>query len=207
MTLKNYQKKRSFKTTPEPKAKKAVSSISPKNCPVFCVQKHDASHLHYDFRIECKGEMLSWAVPKGPSLDPNQKRLAIHVEDHPLEYRHFEGVIPQGNYGAGTVMIWDEGSYSVPGLSSKKDMENAVWEGMKKGHIEIELYGEKLHGRFVLQRLKKDDDKDWLLIKLKDQEASIEDILIQDRSTRTQRSLSEIAGLKKGPEKKKSLDH
>lgn len=200
MTLKTYQKKRHFKETPEPKPKIKLSS---KKMPVFCVQKHAASRLHYDFRLECKGIMLSWAIPKGPSLNPSQKRLAIHVEDHPLDYRHFEGVIPEGNYGAGAVMIWDEGIFAVPDATSKKEIEDYVWEGLEKGHIELVLMGEKLRGGFVLQRLKKDEDKDWIFFKMKDQEVDLKhDILDEDRSVRTDRTIDEIFGKKS--RKKKS---
>ncbi len=204
MTLKIYKAKRTFRKTPEPTAKKTVSST--KNLPVFCVQKHAATRLHYDFRLECRGVMLSWAIPKGPSLDPSQKRLAVHVEDHPLDYRHFEGIIPKGNYGAGTVMIWDEGTFTVPGASSKKEIENAVWKGLEDGHIEIELHGKKLRGVFILQRLKKDDDKDWLFIKRKDEYADAkQDILKQDQSVRSQRTINDILGNEEKGLKKKVL--
>lgn len=204
MTLQTYRKKRSFKKSPEPKGKKGETS---KNLPVFCVQKHAASHLHYDFRIECNGVMLSWAIPKGPSLDPDQKRLAILVEDHPLEYRHFEGVIPEGNYGAGTVMIWDEGTYTVPDAATKREIENTVWEGLQKGRIEFDLTGHKLRGGFVLIRIKRDDnEKNWLFIKRKDSEADAKhDVTKLDRSARTQRNMIEIRGKAEDPPKKKVI--
>lgn len=203
MTLKLYKKKRSFKSTPEPKPKKLVSS---KNLPIFCVQKHDATRLHYDFRIECKGVMLSWAIPKGPSLDPSHKRLAVHVEDHPIEYSEFEGIIPEGNYGAGTVMVWDEGTYSVNNMESKKDIEKTVSRGLENGHIEIDLHGHKLNGRFILQRLNKDDDKNWLFIKKKDDYADVkQDVTDQDRSVKTDRTLNEIAGNNVNLPKKKAF--
>lgn len=199
MTLKKYQEKRSSKTSPEPFTSHV--STPAKNPPLFCIQKHDASHLHYDFRIECQGVMLSWAIPKGPSLDPLQKRLAIHVEDHPLEYRHFEGVIPSGNYGAGTVMIWDEGFYTSGEAQSKKEIEKAIIQGLEKGHVDLNLHGEKLHGHFALQLLNKENNQ-WLLIKKKDSYAnSKEDVLLQDRSVRTQRSLDEIAYGRESPQK------
>lgn len=162
MGLKKYNEKRDFSKTNEPKPKKNKINQTLN----FCVQKHDARNLHYDFRLEYKGMLLSWAVPKGPSIDPNNKRLAIQVEDHPLDYQYFEGVIPKGNYGAGTVEIWDNGTYVVPGAKDVKEMEKKISEGLKKGHFNIVLEGEKLRGEFVLQKLKKDvDDHSWLLIK------------------------------------------
>jgi bifunctional non-homologous end joining protein LigD len=164
MTLKKYREKRLFEKTPEPKGLKSKKSIG---FPTFCVQKHAATHLHYDFRLEHKGVLLSWAVPKGPSLNPLDKRLAVHVEDHPLEYRHFQGTIPKGNYGAGTVEIWDEGALTTPGATSKKDVEKAIDAGLKKGHLTFSLMGKKLQGTFNLVKLK-DTDKNWLLIKGKD---------------------------------------
>lgn len=206
MTLRTYKKKRTFDETPEPKGKKK-SSLS-KNLPVFCVQKHAASRLHYDFRLECQGVMLSWAIPKGPSLDPNQKRLAVHVEDHPLDYRHFEGTIPEGNYGAGTVMIWDEGAFSVPNATTKKEIENALWKGFEKGHIEVDLSGTKLQGGFALIKIQSDESgKNWLFIKRKD--ANVDqnhDILDQDRSVRTDKTMSEISGKSEKQPKKKVLE-
>lgn len=161
--LEKYLQKRSFEKTPEPKGLKSKGLVK---FPVFCIQKHAASHLHYDFRLEHKGVLLSWAVPKGPSLNPEDKRLAVHVEDHPLEYRHFEGIIPKGNYGAGTVEIWDEGTFATPDATNKKDIEKAIDAGLKKGHLSVILLGKKLQGSFNLVRLK--DDKNWLLIKGKD---------------------------------------
>lgn len=166
MKLKKYQEKRKFKETPEPNVRRAKKYT--KGAFEFCVQKHDATRLHYDFRLEHKGVLLSWAVPKGPSMNPSDKRLAIHVEDHPFEYRTFEGVIPPGHYGAGTVEIWDKGTYTVPEASSREETEKRITEGLKKGHLEFELHGEKLRGQFTLIRLKK-DDKSWLLIKKKDE--------------------------------------
>lgn len=132
----------------------------------FVVQKHDASHLHYDFRLEHKGVLVSWAIPKGPSMDPHDKRLAVHVEDHSLSYADFEGVIPEGSYGAGTVEIWDSGTYLARGTSSKNESEKKTSEGLKKGHIEITLHGKKLKGEFDLVKMKNADKENmWLLIK------------------------------------------
>lgn len=152
-----YQKKRKFDETSEPKPKLKKSSTKAK---IFCVQEHHARRLHFDFRLELDGVLLSWAVPKGPSMDPSDKRLAIHVEDHPMDYAHFEGTIPAGNYGAGTVEIWDEGTYIAD--------EKAMREGLKKGHLNFELKGKKLKGSFDLIKLKGDDEKAWLLIKKND---------------------------------------
>lgn len=162
MTLKKYHSKRDFEKTPEPegKEKKVKGEL------LFGVQKHDARRLHYDFRLEYKGVLLSWAVPKGPSMDPDDKRLAIHVEDHPLDYRTFEGIIPAGNYGAGTVELWDEGTYSVPGAKTKAEAEKIIGAGLRSGHLEFDLHGKKLKGMFALIRIK-NDEKSWLLIKMK----------------------------------------
>lgn len=172
MTLKKYKAKRDFTKTPEP----LKSPHSIKDAPRFVVQKHDARHLHYDFRLEYKGVLLSWAVPKGPSLNPHDKRLAIKVEDHPLDYQYFEGVIPKGNYGAGTVEIWDKGTFHTYDSLAKKDIEKYLQEGLKKGHFNVLLDGEKLKGEFVFQKLKPEDES-WLLFKKKDSFASDEPIL------------------------------
>lgn len=146
------------------------------------VQKHRASHLHYDFRLEMDGVLKSWAVPKGPSLDPSVRRLAMAVEDHPLDYAGFEGIIPEGEYGGGTVMVWDRGTY-VP--------ENDMAAGMSKGELKFTLHGTKLKGSWVLVRTRA---RQWLLIKHRDQYASTEDITVSaPRSVLTQRSLAEIA--------------
>lgn len=192
MTIAKYQEKRKFGDTPEPKGKVKKGE----KLPVFCIQKHDASHLHYDFRLEHKGVLLSWAVPKGPSMNPLDKRLAIHVEDHPYDYRNFEGVIPKGNYGAGTVMIWDEGVYACKEATNKKDIEKAIDKGLKKGHLEFILEGEKLHGSFSLVKLHTDQENQWLLIKGKDESAKKVSTPLEklDYSARTKRSLKEIGG-------------
>src|ERR1051325_920463 len=171
MPLEEYRKKRDFSKSPEPEGKvvpkKKVQKL------FFCVQKHLASHLHYDFRIEWNGVLLSWAVPKGPSLDPKTKRLAMHVEDHPIEYGTFEGVIPEG-YGAGIVMLWDEGTWTP----EVDDVDAAL----KKGDLKLTLDGYKLKGSWVLVRTRawgrnaKDDGRNWLLIKHRDDWAGDVDI-------------------------------
>jgi len=165
MNLKGYRSKRNLKKSPEPPARHRSSS-GPLH---FCVQKHAARTLHYDFRLEYQGVLLSWAVPKGPSLNPEDKRLAIKVEDHPLDYQYFEGVIPKGNYGAGTVEIWDYGSYTMFDADSSGEIEKSLTQGLKQGHFAIILHGEKLKGEFIFQKLKQaPEDNAWLLIKKTD---------------------------------------
>jgi len=163
--LKEYKRKRKRGKTPEPFS----SSGKSKDGRIFVIQKHDASNLHYDFRIEIDGVLKSWAVPKGPSTDPARKRLAIMTEDHPLSYADFEGVIPEGEYGAGTVIVWDGGKYR----NLKKDNGHpvAMSKCIDMGRIEIELKGEKLSGGYALVRTGKKSDKRWLLIKMKDDHA------------------------------------
>ena len=188
MALESYRKKRNFKTTPEP----AGRIKKPKSGDLaFVVQKHAASRLHYDFRLELNGVLLSWAVPKGPSLDPNDKRLAMHVEDHPIEYGGFEGIIPPKQYGSGTVMLWDRGIW-IP-------KEDPV-AGYKKGKLKFELKGEKLQRRLDLgkeSRRQVRRDNAWLLFKEDDEyartgpEARVVDI--RPDSVTTQRSLTQIA--------------
>ncbi|BCP51558.1 ATP-dependent DNA ligase [Kaistia sp. 32K] len=163
-TLETYRSKRDFKTTPEPAGRKPARA---KTKPGFSyvIQKHDATRLHYDFRLEMDGVLKSWAVTRGPSLDPSEKRLAVHVEDHPLEYGGFEGTIPKGEYGGGTVLLWDRGSWEPVGDPHK---------GYAKGHLEFELKGEKLHGRWHLVKMHgkpREKRENWLLIKAEDEEA------------------------------------
>lgn len=164
MSLSLYNKKRNFKKTPEPSGKAAKS----KSKLAFVVQRHKASHLHYDFRLEMGGTLKSWAVPKGPSLNPHDKRLAMMVEDHPYEYRKFEGIIPEGNYGAGIVEIWDEGAFSDLENSDKETAEKKLKAGLKAGSLKFILYGKKLKGEFALVKLKGKQENAWLLIKHKD---------------------------------------
>src|SRR5205085_390299 len=145
----------------------------------FVVQRHDAAHLHYDFRLEMDGVLKSWAVPKGPSMDPSVKRLAMMVEDHPYDYRSFEGVIPEGNYGAGTVMRWDEGVYSSyeGHPNDKKEEERILREQLKAGKLKFVLNGQKLKGGFVLIKAPGRGKNSWLLKKLDDEYADTSDIL------------------------------
>src|SRR3989442_9589476 len=167
MSLTEYKKKRRFKKTPEPGPEKKSSEFGN----IFVVQKHRATQLHYDFRLEADGVLKSWAVPKQPTLDTSARRLAVHVEDHPLDYANFSGEIPKGEYGAGKVKIWDKGTYE--NLLADKPRPQTVAEGIEGGHVEIRLYGRKLKGSFALVRMNDDKKKDnWLLIKMKDREAS-----------------------------------
>jgi len=153
--LKRYRAKRDFRKTREPGGGKGGRGR--KHEPIFVIQKHRASTLHYDFRLEVDGTLRSWAVPKGPSTDPREKRLAVEVEDHPLDYADFEGGIGQGNYGAGAVIVWDTGPYT-----SEEPME----EALEHGHVNVDLHGHKLHGGYLLQRTRKvGDQQQWLLIK------------------------------------------
>jgi DNA ligase D-like protein (predicted 3'-phosphoesterase) len=157
--LKEYQDKRDFKRSHEPSSSEPRASKHP----LFVIQKHDAQNLHYDFRLEVDGVLKSWVVPKGLSTDPSEKRLAIPTEDHPLEYADFEGVIPEGEYGAGAVIVWDRGTYE--NHSKKDDRDLTMEEAYAKGHITVRLDGEKLKGGFALVRFRDDDDNQWLLIK------------------------------------------
>jgi DNA ligase D-like protein (predicted 3'-phosphoesterase) len=165
--LRTYQKKRNFATTPEPSGE-GVKKTHKRA--IFVVQKHDASHLHYDFRLEMRGALKSWAVPKGPSTDPKDKRLAVETEDHPLEYAKFEGIIPEGNYGAGTVEIWDHGIFENSKYEDGKLVP--LSRCYKDGHIEIFLHGKKMYGNYALIRMK-DSKRNWLLVKMHDTEDKV----------------------------------
>ena len=166
-TLATYNKKRDFKQTREPRGKKETQTGFKKEFR-FVVQRHMASRLHYDFRLELGGVLKSWAVPKGPSLNPAQKRLAVMVEDHPVDYIDFKGTIPEGNYGAGIVQIWDKGTFTPVDPNHEPISEKQALENIKKGELKFSLKGKKLNGEFVLVKLK-NDDKSWLLIKHKDE--------------------------------------
>lgn len=197
MGLKEYNQKRDFRKTSEPKG----NTKSGKSKLRFVVQKHAAKNLHYDFRLELEGVLKSWAVPKGPSLDPKVKRLAMHVEDHPYDYRNFEGTIPEGEYGAGEVIVWDEGVYHAINTDDKEESEKILKAGYEKGDFKFYLEGQKLKGEFVLVKMKNRGEKQWLLIKHKDKFASTKDILEEDRSVLTDRTIEDIANNEK-PKKK-----
>lgn len=161
--MEEYMEKRDFEETPEPVMGKKTHTGRE---PIFVVQRHEASHLHFDFRLEADGVLKSWAVPKGPAMNPAEKRLAIMVEDHPLAYADFEGTIPEGNYGAGTVEIWDKGTYTP--VAKHRDVSRAIEEGV----LEFSLHGHKLKGLFSLVRTNfRGDDRNWLLLKNDDQYA------------------------------------
>ncbi len=189
MTLVKYKARRNFKQTPEPTGGKADSGGKLR----FVIQKHDASHLHYDFRLELDGVLKSWAVPKGPSMDPSVKRLAMKVEDHPYDYRNFEGVIPAG-YGAGTVMIWDEGFYEPAELvgEDKNKQENILKRNLRAGKIHFILYGKKLKGEFAIIKTHLKGENSWLLFKVKDNYANAADITLKDKSVVSKRNLTQI---------------
>ncbi len=191
MALTEYRRKRDFRRTPEPAG--AVVLDTPSRPLSFVIQKHAARRLHYDFRLELDGVLKSWAVPKGPSLDPAEKRLAVHVEDHPIEYGGFEGVIPEGEYGGGTVLLWDRGTWTP--LDPNPD------EAYAKGNLKFVLDGAKLHGKWVLVRMggkaAAERHENWLLIKERDEAAAPQsgDAIVADNplSVVTGRALDEIA--------------
>lgn len=164
-SLKAYHEKRDFRTTSEPSAQDENGQQAE---PFFVIQKHDARTLHYDFRLAVNGVLKSWAVPKGPSTDPREKRLAVPTEDHPLSYADFEGVIPEGQYGAGTVLVWDRGPYR--NLMAEKEEPMTMTESLEAGHVEVWLEGEKLRGGYALIRMSGSEER-WLLIKMGDDEA------------------------------------
>ncbi|HKH83218.1 MAG TPA: DNA polymerase ligase N-terminal domain-containing protein [Gemmatimonadales bacterium] len=190
--LAEYRRKRDFTRTAEPEG-----GESPKAGKLaFVIQKHAASHLHYDLRLELDGVMKSWAVPKGPSVDPLVKRLAMQVEDHPIEYNTFEGTIPKGEYGGGTVMLWDRGTYTYGGTNP--DPEEGLRRGLEKGDFKFILKGKRLEGSWVLVRTRSDSSgkPQWLLIKHKDEYANPDlDVTAEHMtSVATGRTMDEIAG-------------
>jgi bifunctional non-homologous end joining protein LigD len=192
MSLALYKKKRYFSNTPEPEGKEKSSKGKLR----FVIQKHDASHLHYDFRLELKGVLKSWAVPKGPSLNPDDKRLAMMVEDHPYDYRTFEGIIPEGNYGAGTVIVWDEGTYEPMGGEglSASEQEKMLLKQLFAGDLKLMMHGKKIKGTYALFQLKKSEgQKSWLLVKKRDDFSSTEDVTIKDKSVISDKTIAQVA--------------
>lgn len=164
-SLKKYQSKRDFKKTSEPRGKRGKSNSEP----IFVIQKHDATSLHYDFRLEVDGVLKSWAVPKGPSTNPREKRLAVPTEDHPMEYAGFEGVIPEGEYGGGPVIVWDNGTYR--NTTEHKGEPVPMNQALDRGHATFELEGHKLQGEWALTRAHVGGGNRWLLVKMKDSAA------------------------------------
>ena len=193
MSLVKYNQKRRFDETPEPKGKtiKAGKALH------FVIQKHEATRLHYDFRLEHKGVLVSWAVPKGPSLKLGEKHLAMMVEDHPIDYMKFEGVIPEGNYGAGTVMVWDFGNYMALGATTMAESEKMISKGLREGMVKFVLNGKKLQGGFALIKTNLAGKNSWLLIKEKDDYVSKSDVTKKDKSVLTGKSMDQIAKSKK----------
>ena len=190
--LKPYRRKRDFRETAEPKGRPPRRDA---RRPIFVVQKHRARTLHYDFRLEVDGVLKSWAVPKGPSVNPGDKRLAVLVEDHPLDYADFEGVIPEGEYGAGAVLVWDRGTYGNLGEEAGEGSPVSVADALRAGEIAVRLEGEKLRGGFALVRTRMGGNpKNWLLIKRKDADADPRRNPVADEpaSVLTGRTIEEI---------------
>ena len=204
--LSEYRRKRDFSRTREP----AGGARAKSSRLAYVIQKHDASRLHFDLRLELDGVMKSWAVPKGPSLDPSVKRLAIHVEDHPIEYNEFEGTIPEGEYGGGTVMVWDRGTYTSAGGST--DPEADLREGYRRGDLKVVLRGKRLKGSWVLVRTRgwgaaKNRKNQWLLIKHRDDAADpdsdpVEEHVTSVKSGRTMEEIAEGKPAKRSPKRR-----
>lgn len=192
MTLKEYHTKRNLKASKEPDGKKGTAGKELR----FVVQRHHASHIHYDFRLEMQGVLKSWAIPKGPSLNPAHKRLAIQVEDHPVGYIDFQGTIPPGNYGAGTVEIWDHGTYETDTTEKTSPPTQ-----LKKGSLKLILKGKKLKGAFSLTRLNNDEGNQWLLIKKKDAYALDTEYNSEDHSRNKKKEDKQKAHEKKSANK------
>ncbi|GAA2295148.1 3'-phosphoesterase [Streptomyces kunmingensis] len=205
--LRTYRGKRHFDRTSEPSGDPGTAddgARSPSDEPVFVVQIHDASTMHFDFRLEVDGVLKSWSVPKGPSTDPHDKRLAIPTEDHPMSYRDFEGVIPQGEYGGGTVIVWDQGTYS-PTSHDKRHRPVPFAQALEKGHVTFELHGRKLRGQYALTRFHGREEQNggsakkptWLLVRTADGTGSTSGSGTTDprraRSARSGRTLRQVA--------------
>ncbi|MFG0284657.1 MAG: DNA polymerase ligase N-terminal domain-containing protein [Phycisphaerales bacterium JB039] len=191
--LKKYRRKRHLDRSPEPAGARKKRSGGP---PIFVIHKHAASSLHYDFRLEADGVLKSWAVPKGPSTDPRERRLAVRTEDHPLQYADFEGVIPEGEYGAGTVMLWDIGPYrNIKEAGEGADEPPSVARQVEEGHVTIWLDGKKLRGGYALTRMQMGGDGDnWLLVKMDDDEADARrnPVSAEPDSAKSGRTMEEI---------------
>ncbi|MGH2746597.1 MAG: DNA polymerase ligase N-terminal domain-containing protein [Actinomycetota bacterium] len=187
-TLAEYRRKRDLRKSPEPAGKRKSSGRNR-----FVIQKHDASRLHYDFRLEADGVLKSWAVPKGPSTDPREKRLAMPTEDHPLDYIDFEGVIPEGHYGAGSVIVWDTGQYR--NLTKRDQEEVPIEDALEGGHATVWLEGKKLKGGYALTRVAKGKSERWILVKMKDESADARrnPVKTQPESVLTGRTVEEVA--------------
>jgi DNA ligase D-like protein (predicted 3'-phosphoesterase) len=195
-SLDEYRRKRDFGRTPEPAGRKRKRGKAPR----FVIQKHDATALHYDFRLEAGGGLKSWAVPKGPSTDPRDKRLAMPTEDHPLDYIDFEGLIPERQYGAGPVIVWDTGTYR--NLTEEDGNEVPVEDAVGRGHVKVWLEGKKIRGGYSLRRTRIGDSQreKWLLVKLKDEEADARrnPVSTQPESVKTGRTIEQVAAQGRG---------
>jgi DNA ligase D-like protein (predicted 3'-phosphoesterase) len=189
-SLDRYRGKRNFRRTSEPRGRRRRPA---KGGPRFVVQKHDASTLHYDFRLEAGGVLKSWAVPKGPSVNPRDKQLAMPTEDHPLDYAEFEGVIAEGEYGAGPVLVWDTGSYR--NLTERDGKPVPVEDAIDRGHVKVWLEGKKLRGGFALTRIRRGKSEAWLLVKMRDEgaDARRKPVRRQPASVLSGRTIEEIA--------------
>lgn len=187
-SLKDYREKRDLEHTSEPSGRGRNGSK-----PRFAIQQHDAQQLHYDFRLECDGVLKSWAVAKGPSTDPREKRLAIEVEDHPLDYADFEGVIPEGEYGAGAVIVWDSGPFE--NLTNEDGDEIPLEDALRKGHVSVWLHGKKLRGGYALTRIRHGYKPQWLLVKMKDEEADARrnPVNTEPKSVKSGRTIKQVA--------------
>lgn len=193
MPTKNYREKRDFRRTSEPSGARGDQRRNSGDEPVFVIQEHDASTMHYDFRLEVDGVLKSWAIPKGPSVDPKVKRLAILTEDHPLRYADFEGVIPEDEYGGGTVLIWDRGTYE--NITDKDDGKRSMADAVTDGHVLVKLHGKKLSGGYALHRTGDGEDDRWLLIKMDDDHADARrnPVSTETESVASERTLKEVA--------------
>lgn len=190
MSTSEYKKKRNLSRSAEPQGDKRHGGGKK---PIFVIQQHDASTLHYDFRLEAGGVLKSWAVPKGLSTDPRDKRLAIRTEDHPLDYADFEGVIPEGEYGAGAVIVWDRGPFE--NVTEKDDESVSFEDALHHGHLVVRLSGEKLSGGYAMQRIESGDDEQWLIIKVDDDAADARrnPVSTEPGSVKSGKTLKQIA--------------